>query len=202
MELLMQQSVSTAGSALEHMKRTHEAVNEKESKHISAAVSLISNASNSNEQHDMGSILLVLQQRKMWQRTARISLSSLMGSTCCAEQTIMSAQERESISGMLDVVKTHSNTLETFREDHAGQASSIEEKARETFQQHYRDYEPSGNTPVRCETDVPSKGTIESLQSLPVESLLEEFQENNSSESSVKELKPSLIPRSPLSALN
>ncbi|XLS51614.1 hypothetical protein HN51_012291 [Arachis hypogaea] len=42
MELLMQQSVSTVGSALEHMKRTHEAVNEKESKHISAAVSLIS----------------------------------------------------------------------------------------------------------------------------------------------------------------
>ncbi|KAL4391096.1 hypothetical protein AHAS_Ahas03G0210900 [Arachis hypogaea] len=41
MELLMQQSVSTVGSALEHMKRTHEAVNEKESKHISAAVSLI-----------------------------------------------------------------------------------------------------------------------------------------------------------------
>ncbi|QHO20521.1 Long chain acyl-CoA synthetase [Arachis hypogaea] len=53
MELLMQQSVSTVGSALEHMKRTHEAVNEKESKHISVAVSLINNASNSNEQHDM-----------------------------------------------------------------------------------------------------------------------------------------------------
>ncbi|KAL4357052.1 hypothetical protein AHAS_Ahas09G0148100 [Arachis hypogaea] len=52
-ELLMQQSTSTAGSALEHMKRTHEAVNKKESKHISATVSLISNASNSNEQHDM-----------------------------------------------------------------------------------------------------------------------------------------------------
>nr|XP_025678490.1 putative leucine-rich repeat receptor-like protein kinase At2g19210 [Arachis hypogaea] len=34
--------VSTAGSALEHMKRTHEAVNEKESKHISVAVLLIS----------------------------------------------------------------------------------------------------------------------------------------------------------------
>ncbi|RYR67092.1 hypothetical protein Ahy_A03g013355 isoform B [Arachis hypogaea] len=30
--------VSTVGSALEHMKRTHEAVNEKESKHISAAL--------------------------------------------------------------------------------------------------------------------------------------------------------------------
>ncbi|XLT04710.1 hypothetical protein HN51_043459, partial [Arachis hypogaea] len=33
--------VSTAGSALEHMKMTHEAVNEKESKHISATVLLI-----------------------------------------------------------------------------------------------------------------------------------------------------------------
>ena len=50
----------------------------------------------------------------------------------------MSAQERESISGVLDVVKTHSNTLETLREDHAGQAASIEHKACETFQQHYR----------------------------------------------------------------
>ncbi|QHO41343.1 DNA replication ATP-dependent helicase [Arachis hypogaea] len=40
--------VSTTGSALEHIKRTHEAINEKESKHISAAVSLIS-----NEQHGM-----------------------------------------------------------------------------------------------------------------------------------------------------
>ncbi|KAL1352124.1 hypothetical protein HN51_016106 [Arachis hypogaea] len=193
MELLMQQSVSTAGSALEHMKRTHEAVNEKESKHISAAVSLISNSSNSNEQHDMEI------------NSARVAAEEdvAKNSKDLFEQfDFMSAQERESISGMLDVVKTHSNTLETFREDHAGQASSIEEKARETFQQHYRDYEPSGNTPVRCETDVPSKGTIESLRSLPVESLLEEFRENNSSESSVKELKPSLIPRSPLSALN
>ncbi|RYR03910.1 hypothetical protein Ahy_B06g083316 [Arachis hypogaea] len=193
MELLMQQSVSTAGSALEHMKRTHEAVNEKESKHISAAVSLISNSSNSNEQHDMEI------------NSARVAAEEdvAKNSKDLFEQfDVMSAQERESISGMLDVVKTHSNTLETFREDHAGQASSIEEKARETFQQHYRDYEPSGNTPVRCETDVPSKGTIESLRSLPVESLLEEFRENNSSESSVKELNPSLIPRSPLSALN
>lgn len=47
-------------------------------------------------------------------------------------------QERETISGMLNVVKTHANTLETFREDHSGQAACIEEKSRETFQQQYR----------------------------------------------------------------
>lgn len=50
----------------------------------------------------------------------------------------MSVKEQESISGMLNAVKTHANTLETFREDHSGQAASIEEKARETFQQQYR----------------------------------------------------------------
>lgn len=68
-----------------------------------------------------------------------------------------------------------------------------------------QDYEPSGTTPIRNEPEVPSKGTIESLRTLPMEALLEEFRENNSYESSspdVKELKPSLIPRSPLIQLN
>ena len=50
----------------------------------------------------------------------------------------MSVRERESISGMFNVVKTHANTLEAFREDHSGQATSIEGKAREIFQQQYR----------------------------------------------------------------
>ena len=66
-----------------------------------------------------------------------------------------------------------------------------------------QDYEPTGATPSRSEPDVPSKGTIESLRAMPVENLLDEFRENNSYESfEVKELKPSLIPRSPLVQLN
>ncbi|KAL2345244.1 hypothetical protein Fmac_006529 [Flemingia macrophylla] len=116
---------------------------------------------------------------------------------------VLSAQERDSISGVLNVLRTHANALETLREDHAGQAASIEHTASETFQQQYRDYEPSGTTPIRSEPDVPTKGTIESLRSFPMEALLEEFRENNPYESSeVKELKPSLIPRSPLTQLN
>jgi len=56
---------------------------------------------------------------------------------------------------------------------------------------------------VRSEPDVPSKGTIESLRAMPMENLLEEFREINSYESlEEKELKPSLIPRSPLVQLN
>lgn len=66
-----------------------------------------------------------------------------------------------------------------------------------------QDYEPTGSTPVRSEPDVPSKGTIESLRTMPMESLLEEFRENNSFESfQVKEVKQSLVPRPPLSQIN
>ncbi|QHO49432.1 KDa kinesin-related protein family [Arachis hypogaea] len=53
--IILQQSIAVFSYSCnkEHMKRIDDAVNEKESKHISAVVSLISNASNRNEQHDM-----------------------------------------------------------------------------------------------------------------------------------------------------
>ncbi|KAK7268018.1 hypothetical protein RIF29_20700 [Crotalaria pallida] len=194
MEALLQQSFTTAESAFKHTKKTHEAVNEIETKHISAAVSLIRNATDSNVQHDIEV------------HSARVAAEEdvTKNSEDVNQQfDDISVQERESISCMLNVIKTHANTLETFRGDHSSQATSIEEKARETFQQHYMDYEPTGATPIRCEPDVPTKGTIESLRSSPMEALLEEFRENNSFESfDVKELKPSLIPRSPLSQVN
>lgn len=49
----------------------------------------------------------------------------------------ISEQERGSISGILDTVKTHTETIEAFRNDHSCQVSSIEEKAKETFRQQY-----------------------------------------------------------------
>jgi len=48
-----------------------------------------------------------------------------------------SAEERESVCSVVNVVKSHANTLETFRENHSGQAASIEHRACETFQQDY-----------------------------------------------------------------
>ncbi|KAJ6425584.1 hypothetical protein OIU84_026208 [Salix udensis] len=115
----------------------------------------------------------------------------------------LSEEEQGSVSKILEAVKAHSNTLEIFREDHSGEAAAIDDRAKETFDQQYMDYEPTGATPSRSEPDVPSKGTIESLRAMPVENLLDEFRENNSYESfEVKELKPSLIPRSPLVQLN
>lgn len=49
-----------------------------------------------------------------------------------------SAEQRESVCSVVNVVKSHANTLEMFRENHAGQAASIEHRASETFQQEFR----------------------------------------------------------------
>ncbi|GAY33075.1 hypothetical protein CUMW_005500 [Citrus unshiu] len=194
MELLLQECVNSGESAFGHWKRTYESVNEMESKHVSSMISLARNASYSNEQHDVEV------------DTARVATEEEVAkSSEDALQLISSASEQEqaSIAEVLDDVKAHEKTINLFRESHSAQSASIKEKAQETFQQRYMDYEHTGTTPTRCESEVPSKGTIESLRAMPMETLLEEFRENNSYESfDVKELKPSLIPRSPLSQIN
>jgi len=66
-----------------------------------------------------------------------------------------------------------------------------------------QDYEPTGETPVRSEPNVPSKGLIESLRAMPMETLMNEFRENHPYESeSSKESKLSQIPRLPLATIN
>ncbi|XP_058739041.1 kinesin-like protein KIN-5C [Vicia villosa] len=195
MEVLLQQSVNTAHSALEQVKRTHEGVNDLGTKHIHATESLIRNACDSSEQH----VTEVNSARAAAEEDVAKNSDDLL-----EQFDATSAEQRESVCSVVNVVKRHASTIELFRENHAGQAASIEHRASETFQQEFRDYEPSGTTPIRCEPEVPSKGTIDSLRTLPIETLLDEFRENNSYESSsdVKELKPSLIPRSPLTQLN
>ncbi|PWA43854.1 kinesin motor domain-containing protein [Artemisia annua] len=76
-------------------------------------------------------------------------------------------EEQEVVRGILDTIKAQSMIIETLQEDHSTQYGAIEQKARDTFQQKYMDCEPSGNTLVRCDTDVPSKVAIESLCALP-----------------------------------
>lgn len=194
MEELIQQCVNTAESAFKHLKRTHESVNKMGNEHVSTMASIIRNASDGNEQHDVEISSARVAAEQDVSKNSEDLLQHLNS---------VSEQEQGSISGIFEIVKAHTNSLQSFKEDHSGQAVSIEEKARETFQQQYMDYEPSGTTPVRSESDVPSKVTIESLRAMPMETLLEEFRENHSYNSfDVKELKPSLIPRSPLTQLN
>lgn len=51
--------------------------------------------------------------------------------------TGVSEQERESISGILETVQAHIQLLESFHEDHSSKASSVRDKAEETFQHSY-----------------------------------------------------------------
>ncbi|GAV82946.1 Kinesin domain-containing protein [Cephalotus follicularis] len=193
MELLLQQCVNTAESAFEHWKKTRECVNEMGSKNSETMMQRIRNASDSNEQHDVEI------------DSARVAAEQdVAKSTDDAIQHIdsVSEQERGSISGILERVNAHVNSLEVLRVDHSSQAVSIKDHAQQTFLQQYMDYEPSGTTPTRCEPDVPSKGTIESLRAMPMETLQEEFRENNSYESFDVKGVQSLIPRSPLAQLN
>ncbi|XVF76179.1 hypothetical protein PTKIN_Ptkin13bG0245800 [Pterospermum kingtungense] len=194
MEELLHQCVSTAESALKHSKHTQESVNEMGSKHVSDMASLTRNASDANEQHDAQIDSARFAAKQDGLKNADDTLQYINS---------MSDQEQGIMSGILDTVKAHGKNLESFQDDHSSQATSIKERAEETFQHRYMDYEPSGTTPVRSEQDVPSKGSIELLRAMPMEALLEEFRENNSYESfEPKELKPSLIPRSPLSQIN
>ncbi|XP_021892543.1 kinesin-like protein KIN-5C [Carica papaya] len=194
MEILLQKCVSTSESALKHCEKTNESVTEMGNKHVLAVTSAIRNASDANQQHNAEIDAARLAVEHDVTKNSENIIHRIDG---------MSEQERGSIHEVIDTVKAHGKTMEAFQEDHSCQAASIKEKAQETFQQRFMDYEPSGTTPIRSEPEVPSKSTIESLRAMPMEDLLEEFRENNSYESfDSKELKPSLTPRSPLAQIN
>lgn len=104
----------------------------------------------------------------------------------------VSEQELGSISGVLAAAKAHSKTIEVLWDDHSAQSLTIEQRVADTFQKKFMDYEPTGSTPIRCEPEVPSNGTIESDRAMPMDTLVEEFRENHSFElHDVKETKVS-----------
>ncbi|KAK4730701.1 hypothetical protein R3W88_023689 [Solanum pinnatisectum] len=194
MELLMQKCVSTTETTVKRWQSTHELAKDMGNQHVSTMHSVVRNICDSNEQHVIEFDSTREAAEEAVKRNSEDIIKSIDG---------LSGEERGSISGILDTASAHSETLDELKKDHCTQSTSIEQKALETFQQKFMDYEPTGTTPIRSEPDVPSKGTIESLRAMPMETLLEEFRENNSFESfQVKELKPSLIPRSPLSLIN
>ncbi|OVA06037.1 Kinesin [Macleaya cordata] len=194
MELLSNQCLSNVETASKHWKRTHESVNDMGSKHVSAMELLVRNASEYNEQLDI---------EISCTRAAAEQVVANNSEDVLRHFERISEHDQESISGILAAVEAQTNTLQNLQENHSGQAAEIEEQVQNTFQKRYMDYEPSGATPTRSEPEIPSKGTIESLRAMPMESLLEVFRENHPYKPSPsKELKPSLIPRSPLIQLN
>ncbi|KAJ0547533.1 putative plus-end-directed kinesin ATPase [Helianthus annuus] len=193
-ESVLQKTVDATESALNHSKTTHDSVIEMGKQHLTAVDTLIRSALDSNDQHDHEFNSLRVTAKDDVLKTSE-DISKHTDST--------SEQERNVISSIQETTKSHIKNLESLREDHATQSSVIEQKAHDTFHDKYMDYEPSGNTPVRNDKDVPSKGSIESLRAMPMESLSEEFRENNSFESFTgNESKICSTPRPPLAQIN
>ncbi|KAM7468253.1 hypothetical protein LguiB_015815 [Lonicera macranthoides] len=175
-------------------KWAHDSVNEMGSQHVSTMVSLVRNASDNNEQHD---IEICSARAAAEEDAAKNSEDIIRRVDCFVEQ------ERESISGILGAAEAQAKTIEALREDHSAQSFSIEQKSLDTFQQKYMDYEPTGSTPTRRKPNIPSKGTIESLRAMPIEALQQDFRENQSYESfEVKNSNTSLVLRVPLTQIN
>ncbi|XP_010553387.1 PREDICTED: kinesin-like protein KIN-5C [Tarenaya hassleriana] len=194
MELLLQQSMSHAESALKHCNITHESVKMMGSKHVTEVSSLVRTACDSNEQHDaeVDSAKFAAEQDAAKNNNEIIQHIDRL-----------SENQQVSVSQIMGTVSAHEESLESFRHDHSCQTLSIKDNAQETFKSRYMDYDPTGTTPIRTEPEVPSRGTIESLRAMPMEALLEEFRENNSYDSfEVKEPKQQQLTRSPLSQIN
>uniref|UniRef100_A0A0E0AYW8 Kinesin-like protein n=1 Tax=Oryza glumipatula TaxID=40148 RepID=A0A0E0AYW8_9ORYZ len=113
----------------------------------------------------------------------------------------MLQEARNSSSRVVSTVEAHLGEIQHLQESHSSHTAGINTHADNAFQSSYKDYEPTGETPVRSEPEVPSKDAIESLRAMPMESLMDEFRENHPYEPS-KDRRPSLIPRSPLATIN
>ncbi|TVU04542.1 hypothetical protein EJB05_47656 [Eragrostis curvula] len=203
METMVQECACTVDSAVEQWKKSHAAVNDLSKKHVAEVEALVrqvdffslpsnTSAIETNEQHEAD----VASCRAMAEEHASNSSKDI---TQDVENLLEEA--RNSSSRVVSTVEAHVGELQQLQENHSGQAAGINTHADEAFQSSYKDYQPTGETPVRSEPIVPSKGAIESLRAMPMETLMNEFRENHPYESS-KEPKPSLIPRSPLATLN
>ncbi|KAJ6833050.1 kinesin-like protein KIN-5C [Iris pallida] len=191
MELLLQQCVNTVDAASEQRKMTHTAISEISRKHVVDVEEIVRSAMESNELHDAevaSACSLAENDATKYSQDIQRHFENV------------SEHQKETTKAVLATTEAHSTAIQQFQEDHESQACEINRHAENTFQNAYTDYEPSGETPVRSEPDIPSKGRIESLRTMPMDALLEEYRENHPYEATKE--KPSLIPRSPLIQLN
>ncbi|XP_073143439.1 kinesin-like protein KIN-5C [Henckelia pumila] len=194
MELLLQKCFNNADAALQRWQKTQESFSDMGSQHALAIAGSARNICEGNERHNDE----IEASRMTVEEDIKTKSADIIQ---CFDG--LSEQERTYVSEILTTSEAHSKTLENLQRDHSQQSGCIEQRAVDTFTQKYMDYEPTGTTPIRSEPSIPTKSTIEALRAMPIEVLQEEFRENSTFKSfKVKEIKPSLIPRSPFSQIN
>ncbi|CAH1446927.1 unnamed protein product [Lactuca virosa] len=193
-ESVLQKCFDTTETALQHSRKTQDLVIEMGKKHVTQVNSCVKSGVESNEQHDVEiSSLRATAEHDVLKNSENIS-THFHGT---------SEEEREVVSSILETTKSQTKNLESLHKDHGTQSASIQQKSHDTFHQKYMDYEATGNTPVRSDTDVPSKMSIESLRAMPMESLMEEFRENHSYEGKDSKISPATATtRPPLTQIN
>ncbi|KAJ4783167.1 Kinesin-like protein [Rhynchospora pubera] len=192
LEALLEKCAKTIDSASEQLKQTEASVSELSTKQVSQMEDLVRNTMVCNEHH----IAEVTSARAVAdEEVANISADIL------AQIQSLKEHEKCSISGLMSASGAHSQTILQLKKEHSDQTKGIIHHTDETFRTCYKDYEATGETPVRSESEIPSKVAIESLRALPMDALIDEFRENHPYEFS-KEPKPTMIPRSPLIQLN
>ncbi|CAO2200360.1 unnamed protein product [Urochloa humidicola] len=192
METMLQECACTVDSAVQQWKKSHAAVNDLSKKHVAEVEALVRTAVENNEQHEVeiaSSRAAAEEHASHSSKGITQDIDNLLDEVC------------KSSSRVVSTVEAHFAELQQLQENHSSQAAGINTHADKAFQSSYKDYEPTGETPVRSELSVPSKGAIELLRAMPMDTLANEFRENHPYESS-KEPKPSLIPRSPLATIN
>ncbi|XP_023734741.1 kinesin-like protein KIN-5C isoform X1 [Lactuca sativa] len=195
-ESVLQKCFDTTETALQHSRKTQDLVIEMGKKHVTEVNSCVKSGVESNEQHDAEiSSLRATAEHDVLKNSENISM----------QFNGTSEEEREVVSSILETTKSQTKNLESLHKDHGTQSASIQQKSHDTFHQKYMDYEATGNTPVRSDTDVPSKMSIESLRAMPMESLMEEFRENHSFEGKDSKISPATATtttRPPLTQIN
>ncbi|CAM0911628.1 unnamed protein product [Alopecurus aequalis] len=192
METIMQECACTVDSAAQQWKKSHAAVNDLCTKQVAEVEALVRGAIENNKQHEAE----IASSRALAEEQSSDSSKEIL-----QDIDNLLDQARNSSSRVVSTVEIHLAEIEHLQENHSGQTAGVNSHAEQAFQSSYRDYKATGETPMRTEPEVPSKGAIESLRAMPIESLMDEFRENHPYESS-KEPRASLIPRSPLATIN
>ncbi|KAG6437221.1 hypothetical protein SASPL_102133 [Salvia splendens] len=193
MELLIQNGANTGDAALKRWQSSKQVLLDMGSQHASTIALHARSISESSELHDAE----IESARVTVEKDAEESCNDII--RCFDDH--WSEQERASVSEISATARAHSETVDDLKRDHSEHAACIQQHATDTFIQKYMDYEPTELIPVRCEPVIPSKSTIvESLRTMPMETLREEFRENHSFIVG-KEVKIQ-APRSPLSQIN
>ncbi|XP_074591511.1 kinesin-like protein KIN-5C [Curcuma longa] len=193
-ELELQQCIDNVHVASQQWKKTLTSANELSNKHVAELDVHIRSAIDSNEQHDIEIASA---------RDAAVDATSNSSTDIIQDLESTLEHEQDRVKQVITAVELHGTHIRELQVSHAAHAADINRHAEETFQNNYQDYEPTGETPMRSELEVPSKGMIESLRTMPMEALLEEFRENHPDDTSKQQpIKQSLIPRSPFTQRN